>query len=238
MSLLLATTLLIQTAPAKDLTPSEFLSKIIFRYAEAKTLDGEILLTSQAGTAKVDVRSRLTVERPSKVALRQVRTGQMADRATVTSDGTRFTYDAPMELKGTTGERLLEFVNKETLKQPMNVGEIIQVGQRRLLDYSAPLWLVCSSRADLEFLRGTWATVEKRDSKDGLISLGGQYREYQLALPSGTWQLWATPDGDLRGYSIRTTIAEGNQRVDIENTWRIDLKINPELPAGTFKIEF
>lgn len=239
ISLLLPVLALQQAQPeTPDLTPAQFLSKVIFRYAEAKTLTGSIKCVSTGAGNRVEVLTTFAFERPSKVFLRQVRGGAVPEDSTITSDGKKFSYDAPYDYKQTTNERLMELVWKEGQKSPMSIGEIVQIGQRRLPDYSQPLWLMMSYRVDLEFMRGCWGKVSFQKKDKDLIIVGGAYKEYPLAAETGTWQLAATPEGDLTGYSIAMPMSDGKREIMLQNVWTVDAKINPEIPAETFRLKF
>ncbi|MBL8049475.1 MAG: hypothetical protein JNJ45_12420 [Chthonomonas sp.] len=239
IALTLPLLLLQQDKPAEtQQTPGQFLSKVIFRYAEAKTIQGSFKCVSTANGLRVEVNSAVAIERPSKVYLRQVRGGAVPEDTVITSDGKKFSYDAPIELKNTRGERLMEFVWKEGAKAPMSVGEVVQIGQQRLPDYSAPLWLMMSYRIDLEFLRGCWGKVAWQQESNGLLSVGGTYKEYPLATEAGTWQLWATPEGDLKRYALSVPIVEGGRQITVSNVWTIDVKLNAEVAPETFKLKF
>ncbi|MCE9560074.1 MAG: hypothetical protein K8R88_14145 [Armatimonadetes bacterium] len=232
-TLVLARLLTAQDQP----TAAQMAGKALARYMKAQTLVGQIKLVSSAAGQSATVTTDFQYERPARVYLHQVRYSKTPKENFVTADGEKFSYEAPMELKKTQGERLIEFVIKPN--EVLVVGRILQISQQQLSDYNAPLWIAFGLRADLDNLRGTWASLEYlRSSDPELVRIGGDYREYKLAETCGRWEMTITKAGDLKGYSISLPVVEQGRKFEVRNDWQInlDLEKKPDPSLFTLKV--
>ena len=81
--------------PAQGLKSSEVISKVLAKYAEAKTGVGEFVMTQTTQGKKVSIKSELQFERPSKIFLHQSSETVAPNDWLLISDGINFGYDAP-----------------------------------------------------------------------------------------------------------------------------------------------
>lgn len=231
MALTLATTL--QPGP----TAAESMSKMLRRYADLPTLTGSITMTQRVGTATAIIKTQLQYERPSKLFIRQDLQSSTPQTWIVTSDGSTFSYNVPNDRPGRPGERLIEKVTSGG--RLLEYQDIYAVASRSLGDRSLPLDIAISRLDDLKYLRDQWATLGFIDPQpQGLIAIGGQWREYKTAPASGTFEIWVDKDGNLRRYIQRETLKPlPNAEPHLVTTvWDVDLVPNGKPNADLFRV--
>lgn len=215
---------------------AESVSKMLAGYANAKTISGNIKMTQSLGSVSVQIDTYLQLERPGKLYLRQERKSLNDPRTWIVSaDGTYFSYAVPAE-RADTAQRLIEAYGPgQDLKDAYNASA------RSMGDRDAPLAIAISRQKDLEFVRNQWVTVGTIDPKpegsDGLLVVGGKWREYKSMPSSGTFEMWLTPDGELKKYIRRETIAaEGLAPQSVITRWDVDLAINGKVDPNLFQL--
>jgi hypothetical protein len=210
---------------------------MLARYSAAKTVDGTIVLRQTAGSVSVGVETTLRYERPARLSLRQVRRSAEPRTWWVTSDGKTFSYDAPPETAPRPGQRLIERV-----LPGMTIGDLYAAASRSLGDRSAPLDIAIGRPEHLRFLTRQWATMafaaDRKLGEDRVRVIAGRWREYGDAAVTGTFEMWVEPDGTLRRYVLRETIAPdprlGPQQVT--STWDVNLRIGVSIDPDAFKV--
>lgn len=234
MALSLLLSLQTQPKPAA----SAMVSKVLARYAGAKTVVGKIAMVQTMGSISASVTTELQYERPAKLYIRQVRKSSDPREWMVTSDGAQFSYEMPWDL--TTGrpkERLIEDVKQQG--KSLDLRDMYAAAARSLGDRSAPLDILISRSEDLKFLANQWATLGYLSGDAGpIILIGGQWREYGQAPVSGTWQMEVTPEGDLKSYRLEEAIApdpkQGPQKVT--TVWTVDVSLSAAPDPAKFKL--
>ncbi len=239
LTLLIAATML-QAEPQKDVpapeSPAALVSRMIGRYSKANSLVGTIRFTQQLASASIGIDTELQVEKPSKLYIRQVRRSSDPRQWLVTSNGNMFSYNAPFE-RSRPGERLVEPVSQGGAKQ--DVRQIYSAVTASIGDRSMPLDVLIGRVEDLKYRRFQWATMAYLEGPGNKIRVvGGSWREYGDAVPTGTYEMWISEAGDLVKVIQKETISpdprSGPQT--IISTWDVAVKVNAPLNQALFTL--
>ncbi len=219
-------------------SPSELISRMLQRYSSARSLTGSIVLSVTTMGQTAQARTDVQFELPSKLYLRQSRA---TASCLVTSDGKRFSYDAPKLTWHDKGVRLVEPVSLSNGKT-LAVRDIYAAATASLIDRSAPLDIAIGRREDLEFLRRQWATLryQGKVSHDGaeVHAITGDWKEYGDApRTSGSFRMLISDSGDLKQYAVSETVDVpplGNKTV--VSVWEVSLTVNGKPNAELFRV--
>ncbi|MEA2553139.1 MAG: hypothetical protein QOJ65_1315 [Fimbriimonadaceae bacterium] len=242
-----------QDQPA--LKPSILVSKMFARYAKANTLVGKIEYTQTAEAQATQTGQQLKnalhgttdvqYERPSKLYVKQVFEGAPRPAYRIVSDGSRFVYNIPAGstptfLGSEPSSELLEPVNQKGFA--LTIGEIYQVGALGLYMKPAPLDVAIANNGDLRLFQSQLATLEDKGEEtiDGMHArlVGGEWRSYKEATPSGGYQMAISDTGDLLRHVLKEKIADPTGQtagVMVTTVWRVNLKVNATPDPALFK---
>ncbi|MBS1705752.1 MAG: hypothetical protein JST40_07755 [Armatimonadetes bacterium] len=236
ITLTLAGLMLAQEQPAGEpkISAGQAISKMIALYHEKKSMAGTIILRQTFGNVAVEVETRFQYERPSKLYIRQVKRASDPDQALVTSDGVRFTYDAP-KATAAEGRRLTE-----TVKQGIDVLDyqrIYAAASACLIDRSAPLDLAISRLEDLKYLRNQWASIDNMVERESGYIINGKWRAYGNASVSGSYQIGLSKDFELTQYQIVEPMTFPNQPTqNMVSEWKVNIKPDAAVDASLFRV--
>jgi hypothetical protein len=235
----------VASAHAQAPTSKALIEKMLGRYYTANSLVGKVRLTVAAENATATLDTELQYEKPAKVYIHQQKNVADPDptRPTswlVTSDGVKFTYDAPNLTNGQKRTRLREDVLDPRTGKPNDVKMIYAVVRPTLGDFSMPLDIAFAHPANLNYRRGQWinhsvtGTTEIRGKMAYLVA--GAYRISQGEPESGKYQMAITADGDLLQYVERIVVGVNGKNVEIVSQWDVDLTVNGTVNAALFKL--
>lgn len=239
----------IASAHAQAPTSKELIEKMLNRYYAANTLTGKVRLTVAAQGATASLDTEVQFEKPSKLYIHQQKNVADPDpsRPTswlVTSDGVKYTYDAPILTNGLgasrSGTRLKEDVLDPRTGTKNDVKMIYAVARPTLGDFSMPLDIALAHPANLRYRRGQWidhavtGTKEIRGKTAYIVS--GKYRINQGEPESGRYQMAITADGDLLQYVESIVVGVGSKNVEIISQWDVDFTINGPVNPALFKV--
>lgn len=224
-------------APAEETAPA-LVSRMIARYAAAKTLRGRIVMSQRLGDRSLQTTTEIQAEAPSRLFIRQSQAGVLNNVALITGDGQQFSYPVPVDLAGRPGERLIESVDQGGVM--LDYRRIYAVVGRSLLDRSTALDLVIARLEDLRFVRNQWATLAEVSPSPvpGTRTVGGQWREYGEAAVSGSFTMSIDAGAQLRRFTLTETIAiPGTGRAEpITTVWDVDVAVDAPVDAGMFRL--
>lgn len=231
------------TAPAVD--AGALISKAMAHYYDAKSLSGQIRLTQSAKGVTLTIDTFIQYDRPNQFAIEQARTGAVAKRIFMVSDGKKFSYDRP---EGTYGQnRFLEdvtqkdFVSKRDYTQ--SVKDMYSAASRTLLDRSPILDIAIGRREDLTVVRDKWGAkkVTGRTTLRGteVVVIEGAYHDRPGAAPTGTFQMMVTEQGDILryGHTQRYRVPDQtNETIEIVSIWDADLKVDAKTDPSRYRV--
>jgi len=220
--------------------PTELVGRMLAKYAKATSLTAEITWTQQVKDSSIVTKTALQLEAPSKLYIRQDRTGASAKSVFVVSDGTTFSYPVPPDLPSRPGERLSEAVSVGGRNQSFK--DIYGVVSKALIDRSLPLDVAISRLEDLKFLRTQWVTMEISGTatidNNEITIIKGQWRPYGQAPTSGTYEMWLTKTDELRRYVQREKLEiERIGLVEVVGIWDCKLVIDGKPDPDLFVIK-
>lgn len=238
MSPVIALCLLAQAQPsAGEPSAAQLVSKMLARYAGAETLSGTIRLTQTAQGASLQIETQVQYRRAQRqLFIRQVRSGASPRTWLVVCDGRMFAYDTPVDFDDKPGKRLYERVDAGPSLN-LDFGGVYAATSGSLGDRSAPLDLAVGRLEDLKFRRAQWATLAYGpDAPNGVRVVRGDWREYGNAPPSGQYEMWITPAGDLVRYvqNESVTVPEARQTITISSTWTVSLEAGAKVDPAVF----
>lgn len=219
-------------------SPSQVVSKMLAKYSDAKTLVGRIQFVQSADNVGVTTDTVLQFEKPAKLYIFQARRSSQPAQALVTSDGKRISYNAPNELAGGEGVRLIESLS--VAGRTLDIKTQYAISSRSLLDRSAMLDIVISRTEDLQFVRGQWATLEYGKMAEGAKGylIQGDWREYPNAQVSGKFRMLIGEDHELKQYAVYETVSLPNNlgTKQVTSLWTSDIQINGKVDPNLFKV--
>ena len=258
---MLATLALSLTLQAPKPNPAaDLVSKMLAYYAGAQSMTGTILLTASDGKGQVQVQTTLQFEKPSKLYIKQVKTGNNPMQWLAVSDGKTFSYDSPSSAainEKRLHEPVYQKIPTETdrnglyVQRNYTVGEIYSVvAESSLGDRSIPLDVAIGNRNNLAHDRMTWVTVESggKTTIDGVEAnvVKGLWREYgNQAIPTKrgadlsnapSFEMVITDQGKLLRYVISYTMSnkDGTMMAKLTETWDVDLTVNGKPDENLF----
>lgn len=230
--------LLLVTMAAQEPSPSATLSKMIARYYNAEALSGTIAFTQAAGQTSIGIETFVAFSRPSRLLIRQKRTGSEPSTWLAVSDGVNFSYDVPRDFEARPGERLRETVKQGD--QSLDIRQIYAAVSRSLGDRSAPLDIVIGRLEDLRYLREQWASVrfvDKPDLPSGVRIVGGDWRAYGATPVSGTYEFWIKGEELIRYVQLETIQPRPEVApIRVVSRWDVSLKVGGPVEDAWFKL--
>lgn len=214
-----------------DLTASQLVSRMLAKYAAAKTLVGKVQMKQSMAGYSVSITTEIQYDREGrKLYIRQIRSSAEPKTWLVTCNGKLITYDTPTQGVAR-GQRLAENAKNRDL------GELYALAGLSLGDVSAPLDICFGKQQHLQYLNGQWVTVDYlNNTADKAIKvIGGDWREYQRAVPTGKYEFHIAGDGELKGYVLREQMKlEGLGVQTVTTSWSCDLKVNVPVDSKLF----
>jgi ribosomal protein L35AE/L33A len=214
-------------------------TKMLARYAGAKTMTGKITLTQGAMGQSGQVHTEFQFELPAKLYIRQVKSTGQGASCLITSDGKYFSYPSPKLTWQDPGTRLVEAV--KVRDKQLTVNEIYAAVGLSLVDRNPALDIAIGRKEDLEFLRNQWAGIEYRGTvregdEDLHVVIGG-YREYGTAPVTGQFRMKIGPEGDLREYALSESLKLGDLGVQtVLSTWAVRIEVDGKPDQALFKL--
>ncbi|MFI5386729.1 MAG: hypothetical protein ACHQ50_11490 [Fimbriimonadales bacterium] len=211
---------------------SQLVTKMLKYYSDLPSLTGSIVLTASDGAGQAQLFTQVQFEKPSKLFIKQVKSGNQSTQWLVVSDGKNFSYDAPQNALGSApgqigtpgsqNKRLYESVSQiefvkgadgKYLRKYGNydVQQIYSVGAATICDRSVPLDIAIGRHEDLQHDVLTWMTVSSNGkttvNEVEANSIVGKWRPYGDAATDpnqapGQYELVITDDGKLLRYTI------------------------------------
>ncbi|MDR3688474.1 MAG: hypothetical protein P4L46_03785 [Fimbriimonas sp.] len=226
------------TAPAKE-SASQILTKAFGHYASAQTAAGTIKMTQTALGVSLSIETDLQFDRPSKLFLRQSRTGARPHQWLVTSDGVRFSYDRP---EGELGkDRYVEFVTQGGITQ--KISDYYIAAAKSLGEQSAMLDVALSEPGRLRRLKSQWASLayQGRVNIDGQLvhKITGLYREDGSAAASGRFEIYVTEDGDFVRYVVAQRFvfpSKSKDPIDVNTQWDSTIKVGAKTDPSLYQV--
>ncbi|MFZ4506705.1 MAG: hypothetical protein ACOYON_03295 [Fimbriimonas sp.] len=213
------------------------ITKMFRHYSEAQTLTGQIRWIQRAKGIAIQTDTDVAFERPSKLYIKQTQNGSEPKTWLITSDGKLFSYNKPEVLRGPES-RLVEPVFASGVSQ--SIRDIYAVGIRSIGDKSVPLDIAISRREDLSTLRGQWATFQvvgkEKLRETNCYVIEGKWREDPGMRPTGTYQLWLSPDGDILRFALKELFASPQGEIEVTSTWDASLVVNGQVNAKQFTV--
>jgi hypothetical protein len=251
----LAIAVLLPRAQART-KAGDLVSKMLAHYYGAQSLAGKISLTQSASDSQergvahgeVDVQ----FQRPSRLFVKQsIDSKETRGIARIVSNGSKFLYSLPKDeslISADSGaspnrelvENVVQWNDKEGKDQALQIGEIYVIGRSGLYLKPEPLDLAIGQRSDLKSFVAQLATVEDRGDKtiNGKTAhlIGGDWRQYDSAPVSGTYEIAISDDGDLIRYTRKESLAgPSNTVVDIITQWDVDIQVGGQVDPKVFQ---
>jgi hypothetical protein len=250
-TILAAALLSLTQAPTAQSTvsPKDLLAKSIARYSSAGTIRGAITMTQTANGKSVIVETGLQVQKPLKVYLQQVRKGGEPGECLVTSDGRSFSYP-PIPSNVLKMKRSVEpffdqngkaILNVDTGK-PLGLSDMYVATNSFLVDKNIWLDMAFGELSHLKAMTSKWATLQYRGRVKSrgveVHAISGDWRETNIAVPSGEFELYINDDNDIIRYVVNERIAvpNVNQAVQVSTVWDADLRIGTEVDTNLFRL--
>lgn len=221
-----------------EVSAPQLVSKMLATYSGKKSMVGKIRFVQSVANISVSVDTAFQYELPSRIYIRQVRQSSDPASSLLSGDGKYFSYDVPRESVERQGaKRLIETVAQSG--RNLTVQEIYAASASSLLDRSVPLDIAIGRLEDLKFARNQWATLEfvKSSNPEGLAAVGGQWRPYGSAPLAGSYEMWISPEGDLRRYVLRETISVvGQPPQAVTSDWQISISPDGKPDPSLFRL--
>lgn len=182
---------------------SALVSKMLAKYHDAKTVSGDLTTNITLGNIKLKILTSLQIERPCKLFLKQVVSGQ--DRTyTVISDGKKFTYDKPYSVSDFNPEKNARL--SEEITPQVKLGDIYRIVGQSIAERSVALDMIISDVRDLATLRDQWASLDSAGTKtwngETVTEVYGDWRLNKASPVSGKFNMYITSGGELRRFEV------------------------------------
>lgn len=231
-------------------TASGLISKMLARYASAKSLQGTIRTTQTADSATVVTDTTVAYERPSKIWLDQRQHGQeLAKSKFIVSNGKQFAYMPPDNvLKVGAANILTELVQPEG-RDAQTVGDLYAVVAANLPDRSPVLDTFIARPDDLRYVAAQFAqfrlTGKETIGDKSANAIEGDWRESGDVGVSAKFKLYLTDDGDLVRYVLTQIVGVPSatgvrgvpaEQVTVTTTWDANVTIDSAVKPETFAL--
>ena len=231
-------------------TAAGLVSRMLARYASAKSLTGSVRTTQVAGTASVVTETSLAYERPSRIRLAQHQKSTLIDRSRfLVSNGDWFAYSPPDRLMS--AAPLVERVRPEK-GQAQTVGELYSVIAGDLPDRSPVLDVLVARKDDMTYFANQLArfSLAPKETIAGTQAnvVEGDWRESDTVDVSGRFKLYISDEGDLLRYvltqkfaapagnSARGNPVAGDSLITVVTTWDTKIELNAPVKSDTFAL--
>lgn len=247
--------------------PGALVSQMFARYHSLNTLSGKLSYSQSAKDSDGKEyashgETTLQFEAPNKLYIYQTSDVQNAAPGRIVSNGYQFLYGIPQDTRdvartiGTVAQQNSELVENVVQfnygtgqNDTIDIGQMYAIGRAGLpLHPAVPLDIAINRHDDLKAFTDQLATVEAQG--DATINgqhahlIGGQWRQYADAPPSGVYQFAITDSGDLLRYILRETVSGAGVNpngavvrapaVTVTTIWNVDLKPNGEVDEKLF----
>lgn len=245
------------SSPAQnDPLPSAgaLISKMMGRYASAKTLVGTIQSTFNSGEGTVKVSTVMQFDRAKRLLyIRQVKETGKKGTHLVVCDGKSLMYTNPLEGRehrdkkpflvepASRKEATLTAVGPKVSEIPLDLGEIYVVASLGLADASVPMDMAVARPGDLDLFRRQLISFKTQElttfSGRQAYKISGLWSDTAVDDPRGNYDLYLTGDGDIVGYATTEQVNYKGRLHKIVSTWVSDLKVDAEPDPTLFVLK-
>ncbi len=238
---------------APQVSPKELISKMLAKYADAKTLKGTIVLTVTAMNQTGKLGTELQLERPDRLYIYQKKSVGDGQSWLSVSDGKLFGYDGPPQPMEVGTKRLVEKVKKSAgadrkgkigglePEKDLEIKDMYSICGRYLGDKSTPLDIMIARNEDLRMMTQQWVNlnyggqIDYAGTKVHVIS--GQWRQQPSASPSGQYRMYITDDATLKQFArIEKVRADNGAIADVLTAWDVKVEVNGAIDPSLFKV--
>lgn len=230
------------------------ISKMMGRYASAKTLVGTIQSTFNSGEGTVKVSTLLQFDRAKRLLyIRQNKeTGKKGSHVAI-CDGKYLMYTNPLEGRehrdkkpylvepASRKEATLTSVGPKVREIPLDLGEIYVVTSMGLADASVPMDMAIARPGDLEQFRSQLISFKTQEqttfSGKQAYRISGLWSDTTLDDPRGNYDLYLTAEGDILGYVTTEQVNYQGRIHKIVSSWVSDLKVDAEPDPKLFALK-
>jgi hypothetical protein len=223
------------------------IQRMLDRFDSTVELSGTINLTVSDGAGVNSATTTVAMSRPSRLAIRQEVRGQRnrVDRYLFVSNGTQVLYSlAAVHTLKDKVDYVTEDVRTKTGYLRM-IPELYLVARAAITDNEVLNFMFRgpASRRGIEHHFATVRTEEKETVRGIEANVfTGSYRKEDSTVVSGTYKIWISDSLDLLRYEVTLPMVNprnSRQRVDVKQTWEIDIKIEPSggVPASAFALK-
>ncbi len=231
-------------------TASALISKMLTRYAGAKSLGGSVRTTQVAGSATVVTETNIAYERPSKLHIDQRQRGSTISKdKMIVSNGVKFAYTPPESIVGAP-PFLMEEVQPPN-RDAQTIGDLYAIVASNLPDRSPVLDALVARQDDLRYFANQLAqfglTGKETIGDKATNVIEGDWRESDAVGVSGKFKLYLTDGGDLIRYVLIQTVAAPSsipgvkgvptEQVTVTTTWDASITINAAINPETFVLK-
>lgn len=235
------------SAPQADQLPQAgaLISKMMGRYASAKTLVGTIHSSFNSGDGTVKVSTLMQYDRAQRLLyIRQVKETGKKGTHLVICDGKSLMYTNPLEGRehrdkkpfliepASRKEAILTSVGSKIREIPLDLGEIYVVSSLGLADASVPMDMAVARPGDLDLFRRQLLSFKTQElmtfSGKQAYKISGLWSDTAVDDPRGSYDLFVTSEGDILGYATTEQVNYKGRLHKIVSTWVSDLKVDAE----------
>ena len=234
-------------APALQNDPGAIVSEVFKRYYYASSLKGTITCETTDGAGTKKVTTQVSYVRPDKISVKQDYKGKNGLMLSLVSDGTKFSYDPPLDsiLKPKPGERLYELVTikKEGGGQAFvhDVGLMYAAAHKSLM----PSTVLDLAIAHMDHLKDFKINV-RTIALGGTVDLGGQKAYYMKGewqpyigslYPVGVFEIWVSMTFDVLKFRLTQPYQVNGRKVNVVTTETANLAVNAAVDEGLFVVK-
>ena len=220
---------------------SDLISKMLSRYAGAKTVVGTIEMTQEAKGATVTTETELQYERPSKIYLRQAEHSSQGRSFLLTSDGRTFSYDPPPDAPR--GKARYTELTTNGYKQ-LDLKEIYTATRDSIVDPNHMLNIAIGRTGDLkkfiEQIANFHLAGSQKVGDEVIYEIIGKYSLQPGAEASGDFDMYISSDGDFRKLSVRQFFGVAKHPeiapIAVTTTWVSTLQVNAKPNQALFTV--
>jgi hypothetical protein len=214
---------------------SALVSAMFAKYHAADRIRGRAEATVEVGDEKFKITTEVEIQRPLRLRILQSVEAAKRRRFLVVSDGSRFSYDKPLERPALDSEGRLF----ETVAEGMTLGDIYRIASGSLAERNVLLDVVIADVRDLSLLRDQWVGLEAAGEVEvggrRAVKVIGQWRKFAGEEVSAALELWVTPEGDLKRMAIKQLPGAG--AVSAQRVWEIEIHTGVALDDKVFEVK-
>jgi len=243
-------------APQADQLPQAgaLISKMMGRYASAKTLVGRIQSSFNSGEGTVKVSTLMQYDRAKRLLyIRQEKETGKKGTHLVICDGNWLMYTNPLEGRehrdkkpfliepASRKEATLAAVGAKVKEIPLDLGEIYVISSLGLADASVPMDMAVARPGDLDLFRRQLVSFKTQElttfSGKQAYKISGLWSDTSLDDPRGSYDLYVTGEGDILGYATTEQVNFRGKLHRIVSSWVSDLKVDAEPDPKLFVLK-